>query len=151
MTLLVAAVIVHDCDNDRVLLLRRGPKAKFAAGLWDLPVGKSEPGEPVTVTAVRELREETGVIVDPADLRVAHVIHAAWGVEGPGGFLTVVFAAHTWTGEPVNAEPTKHDRVRWVDTNDIPQDFVTTTASALDGYLRHGPDTTLHGWDQHDH
>ncbi|MGW9211002.1 NUDIX domain-containing protein [Embleya sp. NPDC055664] len=147
MTLLVAAVIVHDRDTERVLLLRRGPNAKFAAGMWDLPVGKSEPGEPITATAVRELREETGLIVDPGTLRVAHVIHAAWGVEGPGGFVTIVFATDTWTGEPVNAEPTKHDRVRWADIHDIPKDFVTTTASALDGYLHQGSDTTLHGWE----
>ena len=32
MTLLVAAVIVHDTANDRVLLLQRGPNAKFAQG-----------------------------------------------------------------------------------------------------------------------
>ena len=57
MTLLVAAVIVHDKATNRVVLLQRSENAKFAQGLWDLPVGKSEPGEPITETAVRELYE----------------------------------------------------------------------------------------------
>ena len=105
MTLLVAAVIVHDKATNRVVLLQRSENAKFAQGMWDLPVGKSEPGEPITETAVRELYEETGLTVKPESLKVAHIIHGAWGVEAPNGFLTVVFAAHEWTGEPENREP----------------------------------------------
>jgi 8-oxo-dGTP pyrophosphatase MutT (NUDIX family) len=146
MTLLVAAVIVHDCDTERVLLVQRGPGAKFAKGQWDLPVGKSAPGEPITATAVRELREETGLAVDVADLRLTHVIHGAWGVEGPNGFLTVVFVTHAWAGEPVNAEPTKHAQVCWISTDRIPEQFVPTTGSALRRYLTGGPQVTLDGW-----
>ncbi|MDH6221077.1 8-oxo-dGTP pyrophosphatase MutT (NUDIX family) [Streptomyces pseudovenezuelae] len=83
MTLLVAAVIVHDKTTNRVLLLQRSQNAKFAQGMWDLPVGKSEPGEPITETAVRELYEETGLTVKPESLKVAHIIHGAWGLEAP--------------------------------------------------------------------
>ncbi|MFF4732065.1 NUDIX domain-containing protein [Streptomyces mirabilis] len=81
MTLLVAAVIVHDEATNRVVLLQRSQNAKFAQGMWDLPVGKSESGEPITETAVRELFEETGLTVKPEALKVAHIIHGAWGVE----------------------------------------------------------------------
>lgn len=146
MTLLVAAVIVHDEATNRVVLLQRGENAKFAQGMWDLPVGKSEPGEPITETAVRELYEETGLTVKPESLKVAHIIHGAWGVEAPNGFLTVVFAAHEWTGEPENREPRKHSQVRWVDANAIPDAFVDTTASALGFYLTGGTDVSLDGW-----
>jgi 8-oxo-dGTP pyrophosphatase MutT (NUDIX family) len=121
MTLLAAAVVVHDHSSDHIVLLRRGPRAKFGRGLWDLPVGKSDPGEPVTATAVRELREETGLIVDPADLRLAPVVHGAHGVESPNGFLTVIFTAHRWRGALRNAEPDKHSEVRWVPVDALPQ------------------------------
>lgn len=146
MTLLVAAVIVHDKATNRVVLLQRSENAKFAQGQWDLPVGKSEPGEPITETAVRELYEETGLTVRPESLKVAHIIHGAWGVEAPNGFLTVVFAAHEWTGEPENREPRKHSQVRWVDADAIPDAFVDTTASALHHYLTSGADVSLDGW-----
>jgi 8-oxo-dGTP pyrophosphatase MutT (NUDIX family) len=146
MTLLVAAVIVHDRATNRVVLLQRSQNAKFAQGMWDLPVGKSEPGEPITETAVRELHEETGLTVKPETLKVAHIIHGAWGVEAPNGFLTVVFVADEWTGEPENREPRKHAQVRWVDTDAIPKEFVDTTASALHQYLTDGLQVSLDGW-----
>ncbi|MFJ2556814.1 MULTISPECIES: NUDIX domain-containing protein [unclassified Streptomyces] len=146
MTLLVAAVIVHDKATNRVVLLQRSENAKFAQGMWDLPVGKSEPGEPITETAVRELYEETGLTVKPESLKVAHIIHGAWGVEAPNGFLTVVFAAEEWTGEPENREPRKHSQVRWVDAEAIPKAFVATTASALHRYLTGCLQVSLDGW-----
>ncbi|MFF5145054.1 NUDIX domain-containing protein [Streptomyces sp. NPDC013157] len=146
MTLLAAAVIVHDTENDRVVLLQRGPGAKYGNGLWDLPAGKSDPGEPITETAVRELREETGLVVDPRSLRVAHLIHGAWGVEAPCGFLTVVFATHEWTGEPVNAEPAKHLQVRWTGTGAIPAAIVPTTGIALGHYLVGGAQLSIAGF-----
>ncbi len=146
MTLLVAAVIVHDRRNRRVVLIQRGPRAKFARGSWDLPVGKSAPGESITATAVRELREETGLVIDQADLRIAHVIHSSFGVESPNGFLTVVFAVERWSGELINREPHKHSRVDWVEVDELPDDFVDTTSTALRHYLAGANQLSLVGW-----
>jgi 8-oxo-dGTP pyrophosphatase MutT (NUDIX family) len=135
-TLLVAAVIVHDEDTGRVLLLQRGAASKFAPLQWDLPSGKTDKGESVTAAAARELKEETGLTVDPATLHVAGIIHGARGVEAPDGFLTVIFAARQWDGEPVNAEPRKHAQIAWFPITDVPADLVPDRRQALLGYLR---------------
>ncbi|WP_371516604.1 NUDIX domain-containing protein [Kitasatospora sp. NBC_01300] len=47
-------------------------------GTWDLPVGKSEPGEPITETAVRELSEEAGRVVASEDLQLANASVVSW-------------------------------------------------------------------------
>lgn len=135
-TLLVAAVIVHDQAASRILLLQRGSGSKFAPLHWDLPQGKADKGESVTAAAARELKEETGLTVDPATLKIAGIIHGAWGVEAPNGFLTVVFAARSWQGEPVNAEPRKHAQIGWFPVNKVPAELVPDRREALLGYLR---------------
>jgi 8-oxo-dGTP pyrophosphatase MutT (NUDIX family) len=144
--LLAASVIVHDLDADTILLLQRGPTATFGRGQWDLPTGKNDTGEPITVTAVRELHEETGLHVEIEDLHVVHVVHGAHGVEAPTGFLTVVFAAHRWNGTPVNREPAKHTRVRWTPVDQLPEPFVSGTAAVLKTYLTGTGTITLNGW-----
>ncbi|MFR9725910.1 NUDIX domain-containing protein [Streptomyces sp. MS19] len=147
MTLLAAAVVVLDRADDRVLLLQRGPRAKFGRGLWDLPVGKCDPGEPVTAAAARELGEETGLVVDPADLALRHVVHGAKGAEAPAGFLTVIFTAERWTGTAYNAEPDKHAEVRWFPVSQLPAGLVFSTDQVIERCLRGAPGLTLHGWD----
>lgn len=148
MTLLVAAVIVHDRAEGRVVLIQRGEKAKFGRGMWDLPVGKNEPGEPVTETAVRELYEETGIVVAAETLKVVHLIHAARGVDAPHGFLTVVFVADKWSGEPENREPLKHAQVRWVQVDAVPEEFVRGNGQALRQYLDGvEPQVSPYGWE----
>ena len=54
----VGAVVIHD---DRVLLVKRGkPPGK---GLWAIPGGRIELGETLQEAAEREIKEETGVII----------------------------------------------------------------------------------------
>src|SRR4051812_2617365 len=62
----VALAVVHDRQNDKVLLIRRG-RAKHFSG-WAFPGGKVESrkagatiGESVVDAARRELMEETGL------------------------------------------------------------------------------------------
>jgi len=59
----VGAVVV---EQGRVLLVRRG--AEPLKGHWSLPGGLLELGESLTDGVVREVREETGLVVEPVEL-----------------------------------------------------------------------------------
>jgi 8-oxo-dGTP diphosphatase len=59
----VGAVVI---EKDRVLLVKRAHPPLQAQ--WSIPGGVLEVGELVREAAVREAREETGLIVEPADL-----------------------------------------------------------------------------------
>lgn len=59
----VGAIII---DGDRVLLVKRAHPPQQAQ--WSIPGGMLEVGELVRDAAVREAREETGLIVETADL-----------------------------------------------------------------------------------
>jgi 8-oxo-dGTP diphosphatase len=52
--------VVQD-DSGRLLLVRRGREP--SRGLWSLPGGRVEPGETPAEAVVREVREETGLVV----------------------------------------------------------------------------------------
>jgi 8-oxo-dGTP diphosphatase len=59
----VGAVVV---DQGRVLLVRRGNEP--LKGHWSLPGGLLEVGESLTGGVIREVREETGLTVEPVEL-----------------------------------------------------------------------------------
>ena len=60
----VGAVIKD--DQGRLLLIKRGHAP--GAGLWSLPGGRIEAGETDAEALVREMREETGLAVEPGQL-----------------------------------------------------------------------------------
>jgi 8-oxo-dGTP diphosphatase len=59
----VGAIII---ESDRVLLVKRAHPP--IQGQWSIPGGVLEVGELVRQAAVREAREETGLVVEPAEL-----------------------------------------------------------------------------------
>ena len=53
-------------DGDRVLLIERGHPP--GEGLWTVPGGRQEPGETLAQAVAREVREETGLVVEVGPL-----------------------------------------------------------------------------------
>ncbi len=50
--------------DDKILVVRRVAYDDTLAGEWELPGGGVDPGETIEQGALRELREETGLLVD---------------------------------------------------------------------------------------
>lgn len=77
-------------DDRQLLVQRRGPRARFGAGMLELPGGKLEPGEAPTAGLVRELVEEWGPAA--AALRVGRVLellHHVYPAPGPEVLMAV--------------------------------------------------------------
>jgi len=62
----VCAVGAFIFDGDRVLVIQRGKPP--GAGLWSIPGGKLEPNETLAQAVAREVREETGLVVEVGPL-----------------------------------------------------------------------------------
>jgi mutator protein MutT len=60
----------HAAPSDRaaLLLTRRAAALRRHAGQWALPGGRIDAGETPEAAALRELAEEVGLLVDPADV-----------------------------------------------------------------------------------
>ncbi|MGP3918867.1 NUDIX hydrolase [Nonomuraea sp. 10N515B] len=131
----------------KVLLLLRA-NTGFADGSWSVPGGCLDAGETLPEGAAREAREELGIVIDRADLAFAHLCHHA----DPDGQarIGVFFAATRWAGEPVNAEPSKCDKIDWFGLDDLPADVVSYIRTGIDAY-RCGQAFSLDGWTAPEH
>jgi 8-oxo-dGTP diphosphatase len=105
----VGAVIKD--DRGRLLLIKRGHAP--GAGLWSLPGGRIEPGETDTEALVREMREETGLVIEAGPL-IGSVRRPAAG----GAVLDIRDYAATVTGGTLRAGDDAAD-ARWVDDSEL--------------------------------
>ena len=100
------AVCVVRSPEGRVLLAERTPR-QVAAGFWELPGGKIEPGETPAEAAARELREETGL--SPVGLKAWMTYEHRF----PSRRLRLhFFRMDDWHGVPQGREG---QRLAWVD------------------------------------
>jgi 8-oxo-dGTP diphosphatase len=109
------ACVLFDADG-RVLLVRH----TYGRLNWELPGGASEPGESPDETAIREIREETGLAVELERLTGVYYEAGARPGHDHGPILHVVFAAHaTGDGQP-EARPPEIGAVGWWPLDDLP-------------------------------
>lgn len=101
------AVFVALVDEQNRVLLHRRANTGYMDGFYDFPSGHLEPNETVAEGALRELREEVGVTVDPAHLKLIHINHNDAEKDNP--YINFMFRADQWTGAPTICEPEKCD------------------------------------------
>lgn len=100
----------------------------FFDGLYSLPGGHVEAGESILAAAVREIREETGLVVATADLAWLGAVHRLSDTNRIDFFVR---ATH-WQGEPRILEPAKCDHLDWFERSALPPQTVPYIRTALE-------------------
>ncbi|MFB2596576.1 8-oxo-dGTP diphosphatase [Herbiconiux sp. P17] len=81
--------------------------------------GKIEPGESARQAIVREIEEESSLVVDPADLRQAGLVKFAFPYRENWSQDSTVFVGSHWTGEP---EESDEVAPAWYPIDELPLD-----------------------------
>ena len=101
-------------------------KRGFGAGKYTGIGGKIEPGETVRAAAVREMREETGVVMSPDDLVDAGHVTFYFPARPEWNLTTRIFIGRKWQGEPTE---TGEIRPVWFEVDHLPFDAMWDDAS----------------------
>lgn len=139
-TTLPVAAHVFLLHAGAVLLLRRRDTG-FEDGNYGPPGGHLDGGEPATIAAIRECREEAGVGIAPGDLRAAGVAHYT---SPTGEGIDFFFVATRWTGDP--APRAQCDEVRWCPLDALPANTIPFVRRAIEHHLRAGQWFDELGW-----
>lgn len=116
--------------RDGCLLLIRRVKAP-EAGCWGLPGGKVDLFETAAQAAMREVREEVGLELQPGPLLcVVDQIDRAAGTH----WVAPVYRTGPVQGEPQLCEPHKHDGLGWFALNALPHPLTTATQVAVQAF-----------------
>lgn len=110
-------VVIHTADG-QVLLMERAD----APGFWQSVTGSQDAGETLLETAIREVREETGLDarefeLTPWDIETRYEIYQRWRHRyAPGVTHNIehVFGLQLPAPQPVILAPREHLRYQWL-------------------------------------
>ncbi|AWL42248.1 MULTISPECIES: phosphotransferase [unclassified Streptomyces] len=138
----VHLIAVRDGAAGPEVLMSRRADDVYAAGWWPLVSGHLDgPWEDMVAALVREAREESGVVVDPADLRAAVTVHHR--SPAGDGKIGVFFEVRRWKGTPEVMEPDVCDAMGWFSFDALPEPMVAYCRAGLDAY-RSGARMAVH-------
>jgi 8-oxo-dGTP diphosphatase len=115
--------------NKKILLLKRY-NTGFKDGQYSLISGHIEQNESATNCIIREAKEEAGIQIKKADLKLSLVLHrkSDQDLEERVDFF---FKAKKWEGEIINKEPNKCLELDWFDKNNLPKKTIDYLKKAL--------------------
>ncbi|MCW1888741.1 MAG: NUDIX domain-containing protein [Candidatus Moranbacteria bacterium] len=138
----IASYIV--CKKGDSVLLQRRFQTGFNDGKYSLPAGHVEAGENFTQALYREIKEEIGIIPDPAHTSVKHIMHR--NSETERVYIDTYFVSEKWDGDIVNHEPEKCDDLSWYTLDALPENTIPYVKAALEN-IAQGKFYSEFGWE----
>ena len=120
--------------NGKILLMRRLKAPE--AGCWGIAGGKVDLYETAAEAARREIAEELGVAI-AADELLCLVDQI--DREAGDHWLSAVYLAERFVGEPRIQEPHKHEGLDWFDLSAPPEPLTAAAAAAIAALRARGP------------
>jgi 8-oxo-dGTP diphosphatase len=108
----VVAVALLD-GSGRVLMQKRSLEGVHP-GVWEFPGGKLEKGESLRGAAIREIREELAVTIDPVDLEP---LTFADGESAGEEVVILLYTCQRWRGTPTCLSG---EEVAWYRVDELP-------------------------------
>ena len=101
-------------ENEVILAMK---KRGFGVGKWNGAGGKIKAGENVRTAAIREVKEEIGVMVEESDLEDHGILKFSFENNPDWDNETRLFVIKKWTNEPVESEEM---RPQWYPKDALP-------------------------------
>ena len=115
-------------DDNKILLARRC-NTGFEDGKYGLVAGHGGEGETFSQTLIREVKEESGLVIAQKDLEVVHIMHRKSDHDER---VDIFFLAKKWQGEPKIMEPNKCDDMGWFPLDDLPNNTIDYIRFAIE-------------------
>lgn len=117
--------------KDNKILLSRRHNTGYFDGNYSFPAGHLDGNETLKQAMAREIKEEIGVLLSPADLELVHVMNRRIPDNERVDFF---FTAKKWQGEPKIMESDKCDDLSWFEPNNLPKNIIPYIKQAIDSF-----------------
>ena len=119
------AVFVFIENSSGELLMLRRANTGWADGMLTPPTGHVDQGDMPTDACVKEVKEEVGLDIDSADLKLMHTVYIR------DVYVHFFFTVSRWSGESVIGEPHLSSELVWIDTSEFPDDVIPEVRRAF--------------------
>lgn len=110
----------------------KASSALHGEGTWTMPGGKLHFKENPEDGAVRETLEETGIEIEPSNLKLISVGNE---VVTDAHFITLGFLCEKFIGSPEVKEPDEITEWKWFDIDNLPKKMFLPSLKMVQNYL----------------
>lgn len=109
--------------DDEILLLKRANTGN-QDGMYNVIAGHLEQDELGSEAIIREAREETGITIEPNNLKFVHFVQRLPVNDNDEEYIDLFYEASVWQGDVINNEPDKCESLDWFRIDNLPNNTI---------------------------